>query len=147
MCCAKHMIIVRPRADGSGLLPCRSRLTDCLVIADAQEGATPPGGPAILAGDAYFQEAWKRNEDVALGGLLSTGQYSLARTIIDSTWQRQDDLTGRLPYARDRSDPSSSSRRPAPFGRCFGLRNWFIYHRGHRCTDPKTVVGRALLPP
>ncbi len=76
-----------------------SRITDCLIIGEnTEEGVpAPTGGPAILAGDAYFQEAWKRDENIALGGLLATSQYSLARSIIDSTWQRQDETTGRLP--------------------------------------------------
>jgi glycogen debranching enzyme len=89
-----------------------SRLTDCLVIAaNPEEGApAPAGGPAILAGDAYFQEAWKRDENISLGGLLATGQYSIARNIIDSTWQRQDDLTGRLPLrARPGENPGYTS--------------------------------------
>lgn len=89
-----------------------SRLTDCLVIAESlEDGApAPAGGPAILAGDAYFQEAWKRDENIALGGLLATGQYSLVRSIIDSTWQRQDDLTGRLPLrARPGESPGYTS--------------------------------------
>lgn len=76
-----------------------SRLTDCLVVSNPPRDARgePVGSATILAGNAYFQEAWKRDENISVGGLLATGQYDLAREIIDSTWQRQDDDTGRLP--------------------------------------------------
>ena len=60
-----------------------SRLTDCLTVVDP--GDHDHGGQvALLAGDAYFQEAWKRDENIALGGLLATGQYQLAANIIGS---------------------------------------------------------------
>lgn len=77
-----------------------SRLSDCLVVSSLErreDGTSPVEAAAILAGDAYFQEAWKRDENISLGGILATGQHELARTIIDSTWQRQDEVTGRLP--------------------------------------------------
>jgi glycogen debranching enzyme len=76
-----------------------SRLIDGLVA----EGLRIPGtllsvpSTVILAGNAYFQEAWKRDENIAIGGLLATGQYEMVGRVLDDTWQRQDPETGRLP--------------------------------------------------
>lgn len=72
-----------------------SRLTDALVL----EGATV-GGEAqamILAGNQYFQDAWKRDENIALGALLGLGMFDIAKAIVNDTWQKQDPVTGRLP--------------------------------------------------
>ncbi|HZT97829.1 MAG TPA: amylo-alpha-1,6-glucosidase, partial [Chloroflexota bacterium] len=75
-----------------------SRLADCLVV-DSPAGPSPSAGTesSILAGNAYFQESWKRDENIALGGLLASGQHAPARRILDATWRGQDDSTGRLP--------------------------------------------------
>jgi glycogen debranching enzyme len=51
----------------------------------------------ILAGNQYFHDSWKRDENIALGFLLSLGFYDLAREVIRDTWQLQDETTGRLP--------------------------------------------------
>lgn len=76
-----------------------SRLADCLIISNGETTKRPSGKAKamILAGDAYFQEAWKRDENISLGGLLATGQYGIAKSVIDSTWMAQDQATGRLP--------------------------------------------------
>ena len=106
-----------------------SRVADCLAVEDRRskiegrrsklqstcatsqpagddEMGNTPTEPRLLAGNAYFQESWNRDENIALGGLLATGQYHLAGRIIDSTWQRQDDNTGRLPLRQRRGEIS-----------------------------------------
>jgi hypothetical protein len=75
------------------------RLMDALVVRDVPGAGTDQGGPAtmILAGNQYFHDAWKRDENIALGFLLAQGRYDLARDVIADTWQLQDPRTGRLP--------------------------------------------------
>lgn len=76
-----------------------TRLMDGLVARHAETGEAALDGPAtmILAGNQYFYDSWKRDENIALGGLLSLGFYGLARDVIRDTWQLQDSATGRLP--------------------------------------------------
>ncbi len=77
-----------------------SRLVDCLVVSPKATGprsSLVPRSATILAGDAYFQEAWRRDENIALGGLIALGQYRTSRSVLSSTWQGQDPETGRLP--------------------------------------------------
>jgi glycogen debranching enzyme len=74
-----------------------SRLSDALIVESDHDEGDGSGAPTLLAGNAYFQESWKRDENVALGGVLAVGLYDLARGIIDATWGRQDDSTGRIP--------------------------------------------------
>jgi glycogen debranching enzyme len=76
-----------------------TRLMDALVARYAVAEDTALEGPAtmILAGNQYFHDSWKRDENIALGFLLSLGFYDLARDVIRDTWQLQDDVTGRLP--------------------------------------------------
>jgi hypothetical protein len=76
-----------------------TRLMDALVARYAVAEDTVLEGPAtmILAGNQYFHDSWKRDENIALGFLLSLGFYDLARDVIRDTWQLQDEVTGRLP--------------------------------------------------
>lgn len=75
------------------------RLMDGLVVRDVPGLETNSGRPTtmILAGNQYFHDTWKRDENIALGFLLAQGRYSLAREVIADTWQQQDARTGRLP--------------------------------------------------
>ena len=75
------------------------RLMNVLVSKNAVAEDTVLERPSatILAGNGYFHDSWKRDENIALGFLLSLGFYDLAREIIRDTWQLQDDRTGRLP--------------------------------------------------
>jgi glycogen debranching enzyme len=76
-----------------------TRLMDALVARNATAEDTVLDGRAtmILAGNQYFHDSWKRDENIALGFLLSLGFYGLARQVIRDTWQLQDPVTGRLP--------------------------------------------------
>lgn len=75
------------------------RLMDALVVRGVPGPETAQEGPAtmILAGNQYFHDTWKRDENIALGFLLAQGRYALARDVIADTWQLQDPRTGRLP--------------------------------------------------
>lgn len=53
---------------------------------------------AIFAGNKYFLDAWKRDENISLEALLQTDDYDTMRAILDETWQFQDPRTGRLPH-------------------------------------------------
>lgn len=53
---------------------------------------------AIFAGNKYFLDAWKRDENISLIGLLAVGDYETVRSILANTWQYQDPRTGRLPH-------------------------------------------------
>lgn len=76
-----------------------TRLMDALVARQVTAGDTALDRPStmILAGNQYFHDSWKRDENIALGFLLSLGYYDLARDVIRDTWQLQDPVTGRLP--------------------------------------------------
>jgi len=76
-----------------------SRLMDALVArhAVAQDTVLPRPATMILAGNQYFHDSWKRDENIALGFLLTLGFYDLAGDVVRDTWQLQDDVTGRLP--------------------------------------------------
>jgi len=75
-----------------------TRLIDALVARNAVSGdALDHPATTILAGNQYFHDSWKRDENIALGFLLDVGQYELARDVIRDTWQLQDPETGRLP--------------------------------------------------
>jgi glycogen debranching enzyme len=76
-----------------------SRLMDALVARQAPVPDTAVDRPAtmILAGNQYFHDSWKRDENIALGFLLSLGFHDVARALIADTWQLQDPITGRLP--------------------------------------------------
>ncbi|HLJ68498.1 MAG TPA: amylo-alpha-1,6-glucosidase [Chloroflexota bacterium] len=53
---------------------------------------------AIFAGNKYFLDAWKRDENISLIALLVTGDYGTVRDILRDTWSYQDRRTGRLPH-------------------------------------------------
>ncbi|HZU13639.1 MAG TPA: amylo-alpha-1,6-glucosidase [Chloroflexota bacterium] len=76
-----------------------TRTMDALVVREAVAHDTALDHPAamILAGNQYFHDAWKRDENIALGFLLALGYYDIAADIIRDTWQLQDASTGRLP--------------------------------------------------
>jgi glycogen debranching enzyme len=78
-----------------------SRFDQCLVARDMRvhAGREQPDSTisAIFAGDKYFLDPWKRDENISLGALLATGDFQTARAILDDTWQYQDPRTGRLP--------------------------------------------------
>ncbi|MGH2448404.1 MAG: amylo-alpha-1,6-glucosidase, partial [Chloroflexota bacterium] len=76
------------------------RLMNGLVARQAPAADTVLEEPAsmILAGNRYFHDVWKRDENIALGFLLSLGYYDVAREVIRDTWQFQDPETGRLPH-------------------------------------------------
>ncbi|HEX6507369.1 MAG TPA: amylo-alpha-1,6-glucosidase, partial [Chloroflexota bacterium] len=78
-----------------------TRFNDCLVMHDAVLHGVESHREhyyAILAGDKYFLDAWKRDENISLEALLVTNQYETVRHILDNTWQHQDERTGRLPH-------------------------------------------------
>lgn len=76
-----------------------TRLMDALVARHVVPTHTAIDRPTsmILAGNQYFFDSWKRDENIALGFVLALGFYDLARDIIRDTWQFQDLRTGRLP--------------------------------------------------
>jgi glycogen debranching enzyme len=78
-----------------------TRFDNCLVARDMTVRA---GGDeadrkvnAIFAGNKYFLDPWKRDENIALIALLLTGDHHTARAILRDTWRFQDERTGRLP--------------------------------------------------
>ncbi|MGH2442419.1 MAG: amylo-alpha-1,6-glucosidase [Chloroflexota bacterium] len=95
-----------------------ARFNDCLVARDmviesaphaaaqakpasaSQAGSIPKaaGFNAIFAGNKYFLDPWKRDENISLGALLVTGEYETVRAVLGDTWRFQDQRTGRLPH-------------------------------------------------
>lgn len=85
-----------------------ARFNDCLVargITVRAHGDEEHSYDAIFAGDKYFLDAWKRDENISLGALLATGDYATMRSILKDTWQFQDERTGRLPQIIRLGDP------------------------------------------
>ncbi|MGI8825603.1 MAG: amylo-alpha-1,6-glucosidase [Chloroflexota bacterium] len=85
-----------------------TRFNDVLVARDATLRAPPVHREhyfAIFAGDKYFMDAWKRDENISLGALLATGDFETARAILDDTWEYQDQRTGRLPHIIRAGEP------------------------------------------
>lgn len=77
------------------------RFNDALVARDVTvQGNSRPVSHwyAIFAGNKYFLDAWKRDENISLAALLDTDDYLTMRAILDETWQYQDKRTGRLPH-------------------------------------------------
>lgn len=77
-----------------------TRFNDCLVARDAVvrvSGENLDHFYAIFAGNKYFMDAWKRDENFSLRALLTTNDFETVRAILDTTWQFQDERTGRLP--------------------------------------------------
>ncbi|SRR5579884_1089770 len=77
-----------------------SRLDSCLVARDVDVRSQDKTEhlTAIFAGNKYFLDAWKRDENICLGALMLTNDFETMRTILDNTWQSQDQRTGRLPH-------------------------------------------------
>ncbi|GAC1627401.1 MAG: hypothetical protein NVS4B2_07570 [Chloroflexota bacterium] len=85
-----------------------TRFNDALVARDATLHVAPQHRGhyyAIFAGDKYFMDAWKRDENISLDALLITNDFATARQILDNTWQFQDDRTGRLPHIIRAGEP------------------------------------------
>lgn len=85
-----------------------TRFNDALVARDATVHVAPMHREhyyAIFAGDKYFMDAWKRDENISLGALLVTGDFATAREILANTWQFQDERTGRLPHIIRAGEP------------------------------------------
>lgn len=85
-----------------------TRFNDALVARDATLHIDPVHQQhyyAIFAGDKYFMDAWKRDENVSLEALLATNDYQTVRKILGDTWQFQDDRTGRLPHIIRAGEP------------------------------------------
>jgi glycogen debranching enzyme len=85
-----------------------TRFNDALVARDATLHVAPTHRRhfyGIFAGNKYFMDAWKRDENISLGALLISNDYETARRIIDNTWQHQDDRTGRLPHIIRAGEP------------------------------------------
>ncbi|HEX6508010.1 MAG TPA: amylo-alpha-1,6-glucosidase, partial [Chloroflexota bacterium] len=117
-----------------------ARLMDALVARHAVAEDTALARPAtmILAGNQYFHDSWKRDENIALGFMLSLGFYDLAREVIRDTWQLQDESTGRLPQRiRAGEDPPYHSSD----GTLWAL--WRLYQYW-RCTGDDSLVYEKL---
>lgn len=113
-----------------------ARLTDTLVARNVTADDTALDRPAtmILAGNQYFHDSWKRDENIALGFLLSLGFYDLARDVIRDTWQLQDEATGRLPQRiRAGEEPAYHSSD----GTLWAL--WRLYQYW-RCTGDDSIL-------
>lgn len=85
-----------------------TRFNDALVARDATLHVEPHHREhyyAIFAGDKYFMDAWKRDENISLVALLVTNDYETVRQILDDTWQFQDERTGRLPHIIRAGEP------------------------------------------
>jgi hypothetical protein len=78
-----------------------TRFDDCLVARDVKiQGGRGERAhfSAIFAGNKYFLDPWKRDENISLLGLLLTGDFETVRSILTDTWRFQDERTGRLPH-------------------------------------------------
>lgn len=85
-----------------------SRFNDALVARDATLHVEPihhEEYDAIFAGDKYFLDAWKRDENISLGALLLTNDFETVRLVLEDTWQFQDERTGRLPHIIRAGEP------------------------------------------
>ncbi len=117
-----------------------TRLMDSLVARNAVAESTGLPRPAtmILAGNQYFHDSWKRDENIALGFLLALGFYDLARDVVADTWQLQDPITGRLPQRiRTGEEP--------PYHSSDGTL-WAVWrlHGYWRCSGDNTLLNEKL---
>jgi glycogen debranching enzyme len=77
------------------------RFNNCLVARDVKFHSPRREHAhfsAIFAGNKYFLDPWKRDENISLIGLLLTGDFETVRAILADTWRFQDERTGRLPH-------------------------------------------------
>lgn len=77
-----------------------SRFDEALVARDITIHAGDrdiPHFSAIFAGNKYFYDAWKRDENISLIAPLLTNDLTTVAAILRETWQYQDQRTGRLP--------------------------------------------------
>lgn len=128
-----------PRVDRAAI-QVLARLMDSLVARHAIAADTVLDGPAtmILAGNQYFHDSWKRDENIALGFMLALGFYDLAHDVIRDTWQLQDPVTGRLPQRiRAGEDPPYHSSD----GTLWAL--WRLYQYW-RCTGDDALLHDKL---
>ena len=117
-----------------------ARLMNSLVACNAVAQDTALAGPStmILAGNGYFHDSWKRDENIAVGFLLSLGFYDLARDVIRDTWRLQDRRTCRLPQRiRAGEDPPYHSSD----GTLWAL--WRL-HEYWRCTGDDVLLHEKL---
>lgn len=113
---------------------------------------------AIFAGNKYFLDAWKRDENISLIALLSTSDYAAVHDILDETWRFQDPRTGRLPHIIRLGEPLVYFSSD---GTLWALRRLFEYTRAsgkrdlldqkypmveHFFTASLNFVKRGLLP-
>jgi len=113
-----------------------TRLMDALVARNAIAEDTALDRPAtmVLAGNQYFHDSWKRDENIALGCLLSLGFHELARGVVNDTWQLQDQETGRLPQRiRAGEEPPYHSSD----GTLWALQRLYQYWR---CTGDESLL-------
>jgi glycogen debranching enzyme len=128
-----------PRVDRAAI-HVLARLMDSLVARHAVAEDTVLDRPAtmILAGNQYFHDSWKRDENIALGFMLALGFYDLAHDVIRDTWQLQDPKTGRLPQRiRAGEDPPYHSSD----GTLWAL--WRLYQYW-RCTGDDALLHEKL---
>jgi glycogen debranching enzyme len=77
-----------------------SRFDEALVARDITVHAGDriiPHFSAIFAGNKYFLDAWKRDENISLIAPMLTNDFPTVAAILRETWQYQDQRTGRLP--------------------------------------------------
>jgi glycogen debranching enzyme len=86
-----------------------TRFNSALVARDVSVRAEPNRNLdhfyAIFAGNKYFFDAWKRDENISLRALLVTGDLTSMRAILAETWRYQDKRTGRLPQLIRMGEP------------------------------------------
>ena len=85
-----------------------TRFNECLVVRDAVLRVADHDVEhqfAVYAGNKYFMDPWKRDENISLQALLTTSDYETVRAILDSTWQFQHERTGRLPQIVRAGEP------------------------------------------
>ena len=83
-----------------------TRFNSTLVVRDSDMGGdADKRSSAIYAGDKYFLDPWKRDENISLEGLLACNDFETVRSILASTWEQQDEKTGRLPQILRLNEP------------------------------------------
>lgn len=113
---------------------------------------------AIFAGNKYFLDAWKRDENISLIALLTTSDYAAVCDILSESWRFQDPRTGRLPHIIRLGEPL---KYYSSDGTLWALRRLYEYTRAtgnthllddkypmveHFFTASLNFVKRGLLP-